>query len=144
MRNPVRVFINQNTALAQQLHQEFVRVRPQNEEHREAILASLVFRGFSKRTIVFFPTKRQAHHAHILLGLMGLSCAELHGDMTQAQRLEALRRFSQLETDKKNVASKGESNESVVQLPTIDVLLATDLAARGLDIPNVHTVSYYY
>jgi ATP-dependent RNA helicase DDX27 len=55
----------------------------------------------------------------ILCGLCGIRCAELHGNLTQLQRLNALEDFR-----------KGEA----------DVLLATDLAARGLDIDRVQAV----
>ena len=56
---------------------------------------------------------------HIILGLLGLKVGELHGNLSQPQRLEALRKFKEAE---------------------IDILLATDLVARGLDIPKVNTV----
>ena len=46
------------------------------------------------KTIVFFSTKHSAHRAKILFGLAGLPpSAELHGNMTQAARLESLERF---------------------------------------------------
>ena len=46
------------------------------------------------RTIVFFSTKHSAHRAKILFGLAGLPpAAELHGNMTQAARLESLEKF---------------------------------------------------
>ena len=46
------------------------------------------------KTIVFFSTKHSAHRAKILFGLAGLPpAAELHGNMTQAARLESLERF---------------------------------------------------
>lgn len=62
---------------------------------REAVLLALCARSFrSGRTIVFFRTKQRAHRAKILFGLAGLpSAAELHGDMSQAARLESLDRF---------------------------------------------------
>ncbi|CAF4866314.1 unnamed protein product, partial [Rotaria socialis] len=89
------------------------------EGDREAIIAALITRTFHDRVIVFAQTKKQCHRMHVMLGLLGLKIGELHGDLNQTQRLDTLRRFK---------------NEE------IDVLLATDLAARGLDIENVKTV----
>lgn len=88
---------------------------------KEATLLALGARTFNTgRTIVFFSTKQRAHRAKILFGLAGLPpAAELHGDMTQAARLESLEAFR-----------KGEAA----------FLLATDVAARGLDILGVETV----
>lgn len=39
----------------------------------------------------FTQTRKQAHRLHILLGLMGLKVGELHGELSQNQRLENLR-----------------------------------------------------
>jgi ATP-dependent RNA helicase DDX27 len=74
------------------------QVRPSPEPqaaHKEAVLLALCSRTFaSGRTIVFFQTKQKAHRLKILFGLAGLPpAAELHGDMTQAARLESLERF---------------------------------------------------
>ncbi len=106
--------------VAERLEQEFVRVRTGNEGiNREGMLLGLLTRTYVSRTIVFFDTKAQAHRMMILCGLCGIKCAELHGNLTQLQRLTALEEFR-----------KGD----------VDILLATDLAARGLDIDRVHSV----
>lgn len=139
LRNPVQIFLNEVTSVAQHLHQEFIRIRPHRESDRQAIVASLLMRNFGQRTIVFMPTKKECHQMHILLGLLGICVAELHGALTQAQRLHALERFS--ETQKES-DDKQEPNVSEFKLSRVDVLLATDLASRGLDIPNVETVSF--
>ena len=65
------------------------------------------------QTIVFCNTKQTAHRLTILLGLAGLSCGELHGNLTQRQRLETLDAFRHAR---------------------IKFVVATDLAGRGLDI----------
>lgn len=126
MKRPVRVRISdkegggRDLEVAPRLEQEFVRVRSGNEGvNREGMLLALLTRTFSTQTIVFFDTKAKAHRMMILCGLCGIKCAELHGNLTQSQRLEALEQFRKSE---------------------VDVLLATDLAARGLDISRVETV----
>lgn len=172
---PVKVFVNTNQTVANNLRQEFVRIRPrtvapkpiqktsenedENEENgneaddadederprrrfqkrggkklqaiaerdekdkedrdREPILAALVCRTFHDHCMIFVQRKRQAHRLHILLGLLGIRAGELHGNLTQQQRLESLKRFKEEQ---------------------IDVLIATDVAARGLDIVGVKTV----
>ena len=77
------------------------------------MLLSIITRHFTTETIIFAEQKVEAHLLHIILGLMGLKSAELHGNLNQTQRLRALDRFSKKE---------------------VDFLIATDVAARGLDI----------
>uniref|UniRef100_A0A4W3J4Y5 RNA helicase n=1 Tax=Callorhinchus milii TaxID=7868 RepID=A0A4W3J4Y5_CALMI len=121
LKNPVKIFVNSNTDVAPFLRQEFIRIRPNREGDREVPSAcpALLTRTFLDHVMLFIQTKKQAHRMHIVLGLMGLRVGELHGDLSQTQRLESLRRF------------KDEQ---------IDILVATDVAARGLDIDGVKTV----
>jgi ATP-dependent RNA helicase DDX27 len=137
LKNPVRVRIsdqnqhNFNTngstvgssnsiEVAPRLEQEFVRIRASNEGvNREGALLALLTRTYKTQVICFFDTKAIAHRMMILAGLCGIRCAELHGNLTQPQRLQALEDF---------------------RCGNVDVLLATDLAARGLDIDRVQAV----
>jgi len=128
LKRPVRIAVSSKTEkkaveVAPRLEQEFVRIRLSQETNREAILLSLLTRTYqNQRLIVFFDTKNMAHRFRIIAGLLGLQCEELHGDLTQPQRLEALHNFRE-----------GQVN----------VLLATDLIGRGIDVPNVDAVINY-
>ncbi len=130
LKRPVRIHVSakkkggdigaNGVEVANRLEQEFVRVRSGNEGvKREAMLLSLLTRTFKSRVIVFFDTKADAHRLMIVCGLCNIKCAELHGNLTQVQRLQALEEFRE---------------------GSVDVLLATDLAARGLDISSVEAV----
>jgi ATP-dependent RNA helicase DDX27 len=93
------------------------------QSERAAMLLALCSRSFTRRTIVFFSRKRTVHLFKLIFDLVGLRAAELHGNLTQAQRLEALEAF--------RIGAE------------VDFLLCTDLAARGLDIHGVETVLNY-
>ncbi|KAL0035597.1 hypothetical protein WJX79_001244 [Trebouxia sp. C0005] len=96
-----------------------VQVAPEN---RRNILADLltVYSNAGK-TIVFTQTKREADE--VAAGIAGVIPSEaLHGDISQVQREKILQKFRE---DK------------------FAVLVATDVAARGLDIPNVELVVHY-
>lgn len=120
LNRPVRVRVDVSLQVAPRLEQEFVRVRGKGgEEHRHAILLALLARTFKTRTLVFCNTKADAHRTRLLLELSGIKAVELHGNLTQAERLESLLCFKE-----------GKA----------DVLVATDLAARGLDISGIAAV----
>ncbi|KJH43752.1 helicase protein [Dictyocaulus viviparus] len=119
LKNPVKVFVNENTDTALKLRQEFVRIRAGRETDREAIVSALVTRTFQENTIIFVRMKKDCQRMHILLGLLGLKVRQMHSSISQAQRIEALSKFTRRE---------------------IDILVSTDLASRGLDIEGVQTV----
>ena len=133
MKRPVKLFVDPRRSTSKRLTQEFVRVRGAaggqeeggrrtEEETRPAILLSLCTRTFRQQVIIFVRSKKLAHQLRIIFGLVGLSAGELHGDLSQDQRLHSLQAFK----DGK-----------------VDYLLATDLASRGLDIKGVQTVINY-
>lgn len=136
LKRPVRLFVDPKRTTASNLIQEFVRVRGSTtgaesssvsnkrteDEARPALLLSLCVRTFRHQVIIFVRSKKLAHQLKILFGLMGLAAAELHGDLSQEQRLASLQSFKE---------------------GKVDFLLATDLASRGLDIKGVQTVINY-
>ncbi|KAJ0408915.1 hypothetical protein ATCC90586_005952 [Pythium insidiosum] len=122
MKRPVRISTDPLFDMAKHLVQEFVRIRPTRESDREAILLALCTRTFKTNTIVFMETKVHAHRMMIIFGLAGLKAAELHGNLTQKERLEALQNFRD---------------------GAVDILLCTDVAARGIDVKGVHAVINY-
>ncbi|KAL0951162.1 hypothetical protein HGRIS_007894 [Hohenbuehelia grisea] len=122
LNKPVRLFVDPKRTTARGLVQEFVRVRAGKESERPGLLAALCKRNFKNNVIVFLRSKKLAHQMRIVFTLLGLRCEELHGDLTQEQRLRSLQLFRD---------------------GAVDYLMATDLAARGLDIKGVETVINY-
>lgn len=133
LQQPVRLFVDPKRATAAKLIQEFVRVRTAShlsgrekqqaeDDQRAALLLTLCMRTFRDQVIIFVRSKKLAHQLKIIFGLLGLTAAELHGDLSQEQRLQSLSQFRD-----------GQ----------VDFLLATDLASRGIDIRGVQTVINY-
>ncbi|KAM3515318.1 hypothetical protein MY11210_001059 [Beauveria gryllotalpidicola] len=122
MNKPARVMVDSQKRTVGTLVQEFVRLRPGREDKRMGYLAHICKTLYTERVIIFFRQKKDAHEARIIFGILGMTCAELHGSMSQTGRIESVEAFR----DGK-----------------VNYLLATDLASRGLDIKGVDTVINY-
>lgn len=119
LTKPLRLSADPSTKRPSTLTEEVVRIRRIREANQEAVLLALCSKTFASKVIIFSGTKQAAHRLKILFGLAGLKAAELHGNLTQVQRLDALDLFRKQQ---------------------VDFLIATDVAARGLDIVGVQTV----
>ncbi|KAL6506708.1 DEAD-box ATP-dependent RNA helicase 28 [Orobanche hederae] len=119
LNKPLRLSADPSTKRPAALTEEVVRLRRTLEGNQEAVLLALCSKTFTSRVIIFSGTKKAAHRLKILFGLAGFKATELHADLTQAQRLDALELFRKQKAD---------------------FLIATDVAARGLDIIGVQTV----
>ncbi|KAL6720393.1 nucleolar DEAD-box protein required for synthesis of 60S ribosomal subunit [Lecanora helva] len=122
LNNPVRLIVDARKQTVTTLTQEFVRLRPGREDKRLGYLMYLSQNIYTDRVIIFLRQKKEAHRVRVIFGLCGIKATELHGSMSQEQRISALTSFR-----------TGKSTH----------LLATDLASRGLDIANVTTVINY-
>jgi ATP-dependent RNA helicase DDX27 len=119
LNRPARLLVNAKKSTVKSLTQEFVRIRPQREKYKLAMLLHMCQVLVTTRCIIFFRSKVFAHRVRVIFSLFGLKAAELHGSLTQEQRVRAVETFRD---------------------GTVDYLLATDLASRGLDIKNVDCV----
>lgn len=85
--------------------------------HKDTYLIYLLANEFpGQSAVIFTRTVNETQRLAILLRTLGLGAIPLHGQLSQSNRLGALNKF------------KAGSR---------DILVATDVAARGLDIPNV-------
>ncbi|MFZ2198754.1 MAG: DEAD/DEAH box helicase [Thermodesulfovibrionales bacterium] len=119
MRNPEKIRINTKDLVVTEIKQVFYEVRDADKINA---LSRLIDVEDPKLAIVFCHTKRDVDEVAMKLEQMGYNASALHGDYTQARRDEVMGKFK-----------KG----------MIDILVATDVAARGLDIKNVtHVINY--
>jgi ATP-dependent RNA helicase RhlE len=103
---------------------ELVRqvVHPVDRERKRELLSQLVRSGQISQALVFTRTKHGANRLAEQLGRDGIAAAAIHGNKSQAQRVRALADFKQ---------------------GRVAILVATDIAARGLDIDALpHVVNY--
>ncbi|CAN6674441.1 ATP-dependent RNA helicase Drs1p [Trichomonascus vanleenenianus] len=122
MRRPLRIMVNSHNQAAEGLVQEFIRIR-KRDHLKPAVLAHLLKKfDRNQRVIVFVGRKEMAHRLRIILGLLDLKIGELHGSLSQEQRLKSIAAFRNLE---------------------VPVLICTDLAARGIDIQKIEYVINY-
>ncbi|POS84780.1 DEAD-domain-containing protein [Erysiphe pulchra] len=90
--------------------------------HKDTYLVFLLNEFAGRSTIIFTRTVNETQRIAILLRSLGFGAIPLHGQLSQSARLGALNKF------------RAKSRE---------ILVATDVAARGLDIPSVDIVLNY-
>ncbi len=118
MMNPRTVQVDAQASAAETVTQGLLRVSGGFKEKRAA-LRKLIRESNVKNAIVFCNRKRDVSTLEKSLRSHGFNAAGLHGDMHQSARMETLAKFRD-----------GE----------IELLVASDVAARGLDIPNMSHV----
>uniref|UniRef100_K3X8C2 RNA helicase n=1 Tax=Globisporangium ultimum (strain ATCC 200006 / CBS 805.95 / DAOM BR144) TaxID=431595 RepID=K3X8C2_GLOUD len=123
LTDPVKVTIGSDDLAASQNVTQLVEVI--EDRARDARVHSLLQKYHSSRKnliLIFVLYKKEADRVERMLQQKGWTCAAIHGDRNQQQRTEAVEQFK-----------KGQ----------IPLLIATDVAARGLDIPGVEYVLNY-
>lgn len=119
LKNPITISVKKKETAAQ-VEQNIIRVR--NKDEKLTRLIGLLRTAEYKKVLVFGRTKWNVEKLAKALHAQGFTSASIHGNKSQNQRLRALTDFKQ---------------------DRIQVLVATDIAARGLDIDSVsHVINF--
>jgi len=119
LKNPVSVNIERQAAPAVGITQA---VYPVSQNLKAPLLVELLKRGDIKNVLVFTRTKHRANRLAETLAKKGIECERIHGNRSQVQRMAALAGFK-----------SGKFR----------VLVATDIAARGIDVEALsHVINF--
>ncbi|CAO3590197.1 unnamed protein product [Absidia cylindrospora] len=121
LSNPMRISIGSTDLAASQNVTQIVQVveNPRDKEYKLVELLKKIHKSRSNRVLVFALYKKEASRVEFTLQKSGFKAVGIHGDKSQQQRTEALQQFKD---------------------GSFPVMVATDVAARGLDIPDVEYV----
>lgn len=119
LRDPVRVEVKGKSIEPLSIEQKFHHI---NDGDKDSLLFELVTQAGKGSMLVFTRTRRKAKSVAARLRGADIVAREIHGDINQNQRERTMEQF---------------------RLGQFTVLVATDIAARGLDIPAItHVVNY--
>ncbi len=119
LKNPV-TFSVKTRVTSNHIHQDVVQMKP--GENKIDVLYNLLKQAEFERVIVFGRTKHGINKLEEILSMKGLRVSSIHGNKTHGARQRALDQFK-----------RGR----------VQALLATDVAARGIDIDNVsHVINF--
>lgn len=113
MKNPQIIRVKAKEMTVSSIEQYYIEIP---EKGKFDVLTRLLDIQSPELAIIFGRTKRRVDELSEALNLRGYNAEGIHGDLSQAKRLSVLRKFKE---------------------GSIDVLVATDVAARGLDISGV-------
>lgn len=120
LRTPRRIELAGSRTAHESIVQQ--RILVDDDDHRNKVLVAVLEQDLTDKAMVFCKTKAQAQKVSNVLRSNKMRADFIHGDLTQSQRKQVLNRFRD---------------------DTFKVLVATDVAARGLDIENVGMVVNY-
>ncbi|MDD5396530.1 MAG: DEAD/DEAH box helicase [Candidatus Moranbacteria bacterium] len=119
LNDPVKISIKTRET-SSNIDQDVVRVKP--GEDKIEVLQDLLRKANFSKVLIFSRTKHGAEKLSVILSKNGFKAQSIHGDKSHAKRQKALKLF------KENY---------------VEILVATDVAARGLDIPDVsHVINF--
>ncbi len=119
MRDPLKIAINVKDVIAPKIKQVFYEVL---ERDKPEVLRRLLDVESPERTLIFCHTKREVDDVSARLQKQGYNAGALHGDFTQSHREDIMGKFRE---------------------GMVDILVATDVAGRGIDIENIsHVINY--
>ncbi|MEI6207589.1 MAG: DEAD/DEAH box helicase [Desulfuromonadales bacterium] len=119
MNSPVKVSVSPEKMTAERVEQVLYHV---SRKEKFPLLLGLLRRDGMERTMIFINTKREAEHLHNLLNANGFPCRVISGDVEQRKRMKILDDFKD---------------------GSLPILIATDVASRGLHIEGVsHVINY--
>jgi ATP-dependent RNA helicase RhlE len=119
LQDPVKVAVRTRDT-AESVDQDIIRLHP--SEQKIDVLHRILLQEDTNKVLIFGRTKHAVQRLSEKLNAKGFSSEAIHGNRSQAQRQQALKKFK---TDQ------------------VAILVATDIASRGLDIPNVsHVINY--
>ncbi len=119
LRNPQSIQVTPRNTTVQRITQ---RIHPVGRSQKKALLAHIINEHNWSQVLVFTRTKYGANHVADFLNKQGITAMALHGNKSQTARTQALEGFK-----------TGE----------LRALVATDIAARGIDIDDLpHVVNY--
>jgi len=119
VNNPIEISVNPANVTATTIEHWLYSV---DKKQKNALLEKLIKDNDWQQVLVFCKTKQEADRLVRFLEQQGISAAPIHGGKSQAARTRALSEFKHKQ---------------------IQILVATDLAARGLDIPQLPQVVNY-
>ncbi len=118
LNNPAKISVRTQES-SKNVEQDVIRVR---REDKEKTLINLLKQDGFNKVLIFGATKVMVEKISTTLKAEGFKCGSLHGNKAQYQRQTTLKAF------KENI---------------INVLVATDVAARGLDVADItHVINY--
>lgn len=119
LNNPLLVEVARSNATNENVTQKVYLV---DQDNKHNLLSKLLAENSTKQVIVFTKTKLTASRLARQLSREGIAADAIHGDKSQAERIQALEAFKQ---------------------GKVSALVATDVAARGLDIDQLPMVINY-